>query len=53
LQDGLNRSIEWPGKWEMLLNSGKGKRLHTRHGTKDVQCPMGGILLRSTYENTT
>ena len=32
LQNDLDKLVKWPEKWQMLLNFGKYKCLHTGHG---------------------
>ena len=36
LQNDLDRLVKWSEKWQMLLNFGKCKSLHTGHGNLDV-----------------
>ena len=44
------RSVKWSGKWQMLLNFGKGKCLHTGHGNLDVNYEMGDTVLGTTVK---
>ena len=37
--------IKWSEKWQMLLNFGKCKCLHTGHWNLDVNCKMGDTVL--------
>ena len=50
LQDDLNKLIEWSEKWQMLINFGKYKCLHTGHGNEDAQYTMGGTVLNTTLK---
>ena len=50
LQDDLNKLIEWSEKWQMLLNFGKCKCLHTGHGIENAQYTMGGTVLNTTVK---
>ena len=47
LQNDLDKlyTVKLFGKWQMLLNFGKYKRLHTGHGNLDVNCKMGDTVL--------
>ena len=45
--------IHWSGglkKWQMLLNFGKYKCLHTEHGNTGVNYDMGGTILCKTVK---
>ena len=41
LQNNLDKLVKWSEKWQMLLNFGKCKCLHTGHGNLDVNYKMG------------
>ena len=41
LQNDLDRLVKWSEKWQMLLNFGKCKCLHTGHGNLNVNYKMG------------
>ena len=45
LQNDLDRLVKWSEKWQMLLNFGKCKCLHTGHGNLDVNFKMGDTVL--------
>ena len=44
LQNDLDRLVKWSEKWQMLLNFGKCKCLHTGHGNLDVNYKMGDTV---------
>ena len=46
----LNKLTEWSAKWQMLINVGKCKCLHTGHGNEDVQYTIGGTVLNTTVK---
>ena len=48
LQNDLDRLVKWSEKWQMLLNFGKCKCLHTGHGNLDVNYKMGDTVLGTT-----
>ena len=50
LQNDLDRLVKWSEKWQMLLNSGKCKCLHTGHGNLDVNYKMGDTVLGTTVK---
>ena len=45
LQNDLDRLVKWSEKWQMLLNFGKCKCLHTGHGNLNVNYKMGASVL--------
>ena len=49
LQNELDNLLKWPEKWQML-NFGKCKCLHTRHGNLDVSYKMGDTVLGTTVK---
>ena len=50
LQNDLGRIVKWSEKWQMLLNFGKCKCLHTGHGNFDVNYKMGETALGTTVK---
>ena len=48
LQNDLDKLVKWCEKWQMLLNFGKCKCLHTGHGNLDVNYKMGDTVLGTT-----
>ena len=48
LQNDLDKLAKWSEKWQMLLNFGKGKYLHTGHGNLDVNYTMRVAVLCTT-----
>ena len=48
--DNLNILVKWSEKWQMLLNFGKCKCLHTGHGNLDVNYKMGDTVLGTTVK---
>ena len=50
LQNYVDRLVKWSEKWQMLLNFGKCKCLHTGHGNLDVNYKMGGTVLGTTVK---
>ena len=42
------RIVKWYEKWQMLLNFGKCKCLHTGHGNLDVNYKIGDTVLGTT-----
>ena len=47
LQNDLDKLVKWSEKWQMFLNFGKGKYLHTGHGNL-VNYKMGDTILGPT-----
>ena len=45
LQNNRDRLVKWSEKWQMLLNFGKCKCLHTGHGNLDINYKMGDTVL--------
>ena len=45
LQIDLDKLVKWSEKWQMLLNFGKCKCLHTGHGNLDINYDMGDTVL--------
>ena len=50
LQNDLDRLVKWSEKWQMLLNFGKCKCLHTGHGNLDVNFKMGNTVMGTTVK---
>ena len=50
LQNDLDKLVKWSEKWQMLLNFGKCKCLHTGHGNWDVNYKKGDTLLYTTVK---
>ena len=50
LQNDLDRLVKWSEKWQMLLNFGKCKCLHTRHENMDVNYKIGDTVLGTTVK---
>ena len=50
LQNDLDRLVKWSETRQMLLNFGKCKCLHTRHGNMDVNYKMGDTVLGTTVK---
>ena len=50
LQNNLDRLVKWFEKWQMLLNFGKCKCLHTGHGNLNVNYKMGDTVLGTTIK---
>ena len=50
LQNDLDRLVKWSEKWQMLLNFGKCKCLHTVHGNLDENYKMGDTVLGTTVK---
>ena len=48
LQKDPDKLVKWSEKWQMLLNFGKCKCLHTGHGNVGVNCEMGDTVLGTT-----
>ena len=45
LQDDIDKLFRWSEKWQMLLNFGKCKCLHTGAGKTGMNYEMGGTIL--------
>ena len=45
LQNDLDKSVKWSEKWQMLLNFGKCKCLHTGHRNLNVNYKIGDTVL--------
>ena len=45
LQNDLDKLVKWSEKWQMLLNFGKCKCLHTEHGNLDINYNKGDTVL--------
>ena len=50
LQNDLDKLVKWSEKWQMLLNFGKCKCIHTGHGNLDVNCNTGYTVLGITVK---
>ena len=50
LQNDLDRLVKWFEKWQMLLNFGKCKCLHTGHWNLNVNYKMGDTVLGTTVK---
>ena len=50
LQNCLDKIVKWSEKWQMLLNFGKCKCLHTGHGNLDINFNMGDTVLGTTVK---
>ena len=50
LQNDLDRLVKWSEKWQMLLNFGKCKCLHTGHRNLNVNYKMGDTVLGTTVK---
>ena len=50
LQNDLDKLVKWSEKWQMLLNFGKCKCLHTGHRNLDVNHNMGDTVLGTTVK---
>ena len=51
LEDDLYQLVKWAEKWQMLLNFGKCKCIHKRHGNMGEEYKMGDAVLgRTTQE---
>ena len=50
LQNDLDKLVKWPEKWQMLLNFGKCKCLHTGHGDLDKTYNMEDTVLGTTVK---
>ena len=45
LQDDIDKLVKWSEKWQMLVNFGKCKYLHTGPGNTGMNYEMGGTIL--------
>ena len=52
LQDDIDTLVKWSEKWQMLLNFGKCKCLHTGQGNTGMNYEMGGTILSKTVKET-
>ena len=50
LQNDLDKLVKWSEKWQMLLNFGKCKCLHTGVGNLDINYDMGDTVLGTTVK---
>ena len=50
LQNYVDKLVKWSEKWQMLLNFGKCKCLHTGHRNFDVNYKMGDTDLGTTIK---
>ena len=50
LQNDLDRLVKWSEKWQMLLNFGKCKCLHTGHRNLDVNYKVGDTVLGTSLK---
>ena len=50
LQNDLDKLVKWSEKWQMLLNFGKCKCLHTGHGKLDINYNTGDTVLGTTVK---
>ena len=50
LQNDLDKLVKWSDKWQMLINFGKCKCLHTGHANMDVNYKMGDTVLGTTVK---
>ena len=50
LQNDLDKLVKWSEKWQMLLNFGKYKCLHTGHGNLDINYNMGDTVPGTTVK---
>ena len=48
LQDGIDKLVRWSEKWQILLNFGKCKCLHTWPGNTGMNYEMGVTILSKT-----
>ena len=48
LQNYLDKLVKCSEKWQMLVNLGKCKCLHTGHGNLDINYKMGDTILDTT-----
>ena len=53
LQNGLDKLFKWSEKWQMLLNFGNCKCIHTEHGNLDINYKMGDTVLGTTVKEKT
>ena len=50
LQNYLDKLVKWSGQWQMLLNFGKCKCLHTEYGKVDINNNIGDTVLGTTVK---
>ena len=50
LQNYLNKLVTWSEKWQMLLNFGKCKCLHTGHRNLDINYNLGDTVIGTTVK---
>ena len=50
LQDEIDKLVKWSDKWQMLLNFGKCKCLHTWSRNTGMNYEMGGTILSKTVK---
>ena len=50
LQNDVDKLVKWSENWQMLLNFGKCKCLHTGHDNLDVNYKMGHSVLSTTIK---
>ena len=50
IQDDIDKLVKWSEKWQMLLNFGKCKCLHTGPGNTGMNNEMGGSILSKTVK---
>ena len=50
LQNDLDKLVKWSEKWQMLLNFGKCKCLHTGHGNLDINNNIIDTVLGTTVK---
>ena len=50
LQNNLDKLVKWYGKWQMIVNFGRYKCLHTGHGNLDINYNMGDTVLGTTVK---
>ena len=50
VHDNIDKLVRWSEKWEMLLNFGKCKCLHTGPGNTGMNYEMGRTLLSKTVK---
>ena len=50
LQDDIDKLVRWSDKWQMLVNFGKCKFLHTGPGDTGINYEMGGTILSKTMK---
>ena len=50
LQENIDKLVKWSDKWQMLLNVGKCKWLHTGPGNTGMNYEMGGTIISKTVK---